>query len=64
MEKILKQAKEEYQWGSYFYSTTGKIKSPIRVTELKISDNYPNMIVEIEGGVVYDNGVWAKKYKK
>ena len=63
MEKILKQAREEYEWGSYFYTTTGAIKSPMKVTDLKISNNYPNSIVDSEGGVVYDNGVWAKKHK-
>jgi hypothetical protein len=37
MEKLLKQAKQNYPKGTLFLSATGKIKSPLKVTKLNIS---------------------------
>lgn len=63
MNNLLKQAKEKFPKGSLFYSASGLINSPIRVTSLRESENYKGVIVNSEGGVIYDgeSKVWAKK---
>jgi len=61
MKELLKKCREEYPKNTLFYSATGNLKSPMRVSSLDISDVYKNTITNSEGGVVYDDGVWAKK---
>lgn len=60
---LLKQAREIYPIGSLFLSSTGLLKTPIRVTGLKLSDNYKNVVVNTSGGVLFDgeNKIWAEK---
>jgi hypothetical protein len=62
MEQLLKDAEERYPYGTYFLSASGKLKSPLKVTKLKIAENYKNTIVETEGGIIYTNGKWADLY--
>jgi len=57
---LLKIAKEKYPKGSLFYSATNNIKSPMKVHALKLSENYKNTVVDVEGGVIYDGKNWAK----
>lgn len=61
MKDIIKQAREEYPKNTLFYSATGNLKAPIKVTSLLISEVYKNTIVNQDGGVIFDNGIWAKK---
>jgi hypothetical protein len=61
MTHILKQAKTLYPTGTLFYSCSELLKSPLKVVKLKIAENYKDTIVNIEGGIVYSDGVWAKK---
>ena len=58
---LLKEAKLKFPKGSLFYSATGLIKTPIRVTSLRVSENYKNTIVNAEYGVIYTNNKWAVK---
>jgi hypothetical protein len=60
MINILKQAKALYPTGTLFYSCE-LIKSPLKVVKLKVAENYKDTIINIEGGIVYSEGVWAKK---
>lgn len=65
--KLLKEAKAKFKKGNLFISASGNLKSPLLVDELKISEIYPNTIVNESGGVICmpdeDTGniVWAKK---
>lgn len=61
MESLLKQAKNMYPNGTLFYSCSGLLQSPIRVIKLKMAENYKDTIVNIDGGIIYSDGVWAKK---
>jgi hypothetical protein len=61
MINILKQAKALYPTGTLFYSCSELIKSPLKVVKLKVAENYKDTIINIEGGIVYSEGVWAKK---
>lgn len=63
MENILKTARQNYPKNSYFYTTTKKIKSPLKVTSLRVSE-ITGDIVESEGGVIYDKeaDTWAEKW--
>lgn len=58
---LLKEAKLKFPKGSLFYSATGNLKTPIRVTSLRVSENYKNTIVNAEFGVIYTNNKWAVK---
>lgn len=60
---LLKEAKREYPVGTLFLSASGNLKSPIRVTGLRESLNYKNVIVNVSGGILYDSVLktWAKK---
>lgn len=65
--KLLKEAKSKYSKGDLFISASGILKSPLRVNELKISEIYPDTIVNEAGGVICQPDettgimVWAKK---
>jgi hypothetical protein len=50
----LREAKVEFPLESFFYSATGKIKSPIRVTKLKYAEHEDrqNMVSHIENRIV------------
>ncbi len=61
MKDILKEAKRKFPKGSYFLSATGNLKSPLKVIELRVSEIYPDCIVNSEGGVVYEGGNWAER---
>jgi len=61
MKDILKIARQEYPKGTLFYSATGNLKSPLRVSSLQISEVYKGTIINTEGGIIYDNGTYAKK---
>lgn len=63
MKEILKQARLQFPKGTVFYSATGVLKAPMTVYSLQISMIYPNCIVNSEGGVIFDNGNWAKKWE-
>lgn len=67
MKDLLKTAEKNYKEGEYFLSATKNVKAPIKVTFLKISENYPNCIVNSEGGVICEKigeeVVWAEKVK-
>lgn len=58
---LLQQAKKLYPKDTLFFSASGLIKSPLRITGLRVSENYKNTIVNVDGGLVYDNGLWATK---
>jgi hypothetical protein len=61
-ESILTRAKREYPSGTIFISASGLLKSPMRVSSLKISENYKGVIHNSEGGIIYDgHGRWAIK---
>lgn len=57
---LLKEAKRLYPKGSLFLSATNNLKSPIKVSELRLSENYKNVVVNSTYGVIFDNG-WAEK---
>jgi hypothetical protein len=57
MTHILKQAKILYPTGTLFYSCSELLKSPLKVVKLKVAENYKDTIVNIEGGIVYSDGV-------
>lgn len=63
MQSILTRAKKEYPTGTIFISASGLLKSPMRVSSVRLSDNYKNTVVNSEGGVIYDNDskTWAQK---
>jgi len=63
MLEILKIAKKEYPKGTLFFSASGLIKNPLRVTGVRLSEIYKNTVVNSEGGIIYDNEnkIWAKK---
>ena len=67
MKEILKKSRELFKTGDYFTSASGLLATPIKVSTLKISDNYPNMIVNSDNGgiiaIVEEDGeiMWAKK---
>lgn len=61
MKDILKKCREEYPKNTLFYSATGNLKSKMIVSSLQISEVYKNTITNSEGGVIYDNGIYAKK---
>lgn len=60
---FLKLARQKFPKGSYFLSASGRVKSPLKVTALRLSE-ITGDIVEIEGGVVFDKelNTWAEKY--
>lgn len=69
MDSILKEAEKRFKKGDLFLTATGKVKAPLVVNELLIANNYPNMIVNEDGGVIYmededGNPVWAEKVTK
>lgn len=59
--ELLKIAKEKYPKGSLFLSATNNLKSPLKVHSLRVAENYNNTVVDIEGGVIFTEGVWAQK---
>jgi hypothetical protein len=61
MKDLLQQAKTLYPKGTLFMSASNNLKSPLRITGLRVSENYKNTIINIDGGIVYDNGFWAIK---
>ena len=63
MENLLKQARKEYPSGTIFISASGLLKSPMRVSSVRLSDNYKNTVVNSEGGILFDGstGKWAVK---
>lgn len=60
---LLKEAKREYPTGTLFYSASGNLKSPIKVTGVRESLNYKNVITNSSGGILYDGNTktWATK---
>jgi len=69
MNKLLKEAKEKFKKGDLFLTATGNIKSPMMVSLLIVSENYPNTIVNENGGVIVtedEDGkqTWATKVTK
>lgn len=63
MKDLLQQAKKLYPKDTLFFSASGLIKSPLRVTGLKLSEVYKNTIINSDGGILYDNDTqtWAKR---
>lgn len=65
--KLLKEAKGKFKKGDLFISASGVLKSALTVNELKISEIYPDTIVNEAGGVICQPDevtgeiVWAKK---
>ena len=59
--ELLKLAKEKFPKGSLFISATNNLKSPLKVHSLRMSENYKNTVVDIEGGVIFTDNRWAKK---
>lgn len=62
MEEILKEANKRYPVGTSFISATGNLSRPLKITGLRLSENYKNTVVDVMMGVVYDGstGAWAK----
>lgn len=62
-ESILTRAKKEYPNGTLFYSATNNLKTPIRVSSLRMSSVFKNTVVNGDFGVIYDNDskTWAEK---
>lgn len=60
---ILQQAKKLYPKDTLFFSASNNLKSPLRVTSLKLSEVYKNTVVNLEFGIIYDGETktWAKK---
>lgn len=61
MNTLLKKAKELYTKNSLFYSASGLLNTPIRVSQLKLSEVYKDTIVNTEMGIIFSDGVWARK---
>lgn len=61
MQQTLKQAEQLYPRGTRFISLSGNIKSALSVSSLKIAENFNRTIINIEGGIIYKDGEWAKK---
>ncbi|HSE99796.1 MAG TPA: hypothetical protein VLA48_02780 [Nitrososphaeraceae archaeon] len=66
MRDILQQIKQMFKSGDLFYSASNLLSSPLRVGLIKISENYPNMIISDNGGIlaiVEEDGeiIYAKK---
>jgi|GEM_PF-6242547 len=61
MENLLKQAIAKYPKGTTFLSVTGNLKAPLKVTSLKMAENYKGVIVNNEGGWIFDGKNWAQK---
>lgn len=59
--QLLEQAKQLYPKDTLFFSSTGLISSPIRVVSLKLSEVYKDTIVNVDGGVIFSEGIWARK---
>jgi len=57
---LLEQAREKFPKDTLFLSATGLLKSPMKVTILKLSEISKGVIVNDNGGVIYD-GRWAVK---
>ncbi len=58
---LLNKAKALYPKDTLFLSSTGNLKSPMRVSTLKESETYKGSIYNSEGGCIYDGLNWAKK---
>lgn len=52
-ESILTRARKEYPIGTLFYSSTGLLKSPMKVTSLRMSNVSKGVAVNSEGGELY-----------
>lgn len=61
--KLLKQAKENYPKNSLFYSASGNLKSPLRVTHLRYSESKDlnDEIEDIENELI---AIWNIMYPK
>ncbi len=77
METLLSIAKKKFKKGDLFLSATGKIKAPLVIGTLLVAENYPETIINENGGVIVyrdefedEEGnltsefVWAKKIIK
>ena len=77
METLLSIAKKKFKKGDLFLTATGSIKTPLIVSNLLVAENYPETIVNENGGIIVttlefedENGklssnvVWAKKIEK
>ncbi len=69
MNTLLAQAKSRFKKGDLFLTATKNIKTPLLVNLLLVSENYPNTIVNENGGVIVtenENGemIWAEKVNK
>ncbi len=59
---LLNKARQEYPIGTVFISASGLLKTPLKVSSLKESENYKGVIHNAEGGIIYDgHGKWAVK---
>jgi hypothetical protein len=60
---LLQQAKKLYPKGTLFMSASNNLKSPLRITGLRVSEIYKDTIVNSEFGIVYDgeSKTWAIK---
>lgn len=66
MKELLQQIKQTFKTGDLFYSASNLLSSPLKVGLIKISENYPNMIISDNGGIlaiVEEDGevIYAKK---
>jgi hypothetical protein len=77
MNTLLNIAKKKFKKGDLFLTATGKVKAPLVVGNLIVAENYPEMIVNENGGVIVfredledEEGnttsefIWAKKLIK
>jgi hypothetical protein len=58
---LLNEAITRYPKGTAFISVTGNLKAPLKITGLRMAENYKNVIVNCDGGWVYDGKNWAVK---
>jgi hypothetical protein len=64
---LLKEAKAKYKKGDLILSATGRVKAPIKVNEIKLSEISVDTVVNDNGGIICmpdeDTGeiVWAEK---
>lgn len=77
MNTLLNEAKKKFKNGDLFLSATKAVKSPLRVGTLLVAENYPETIINSEGGVIVfteesfdeegnstSKKVWAEKVTK
>lgn len=59
MNTLLNEAKKKFKKGDLFLTATGKITAPLVVGNLVVAENYPETIVNENGGVI----VYREEYE-